>query len=353
MNHELFMRPALALAYSQLGNVSPNPSVGAVIVRDGKIIAEGVTQPPGGSHAELEALRGAGEKARGATLYVTLEPCCHADKRTPPCVDAIIKAGVRRVVIGTRDRNPAVNGKGIAALKRAGIDAVEGVLEAEAKKAHEFFFHWIATKRPFVTVKAAMTLDGKMSWGDGKHKKISGEEAQRLAHLMRRQHDAVLVGIGTVLKDDPQLTCRLVKGRNPLRVVLDSRLRIPPGARLLNEEGKTIVFCTGAHDREKRMKLEKRCEVIAVAAGRKGVEPGAVLEELGKLGITSVLVEGGAAVIASFLNGRLVRKFVFFIAPFPRQDGKGFFELLDGKVLMPKELTASPAGEDVLVEGYP
>ena len=341
MTHEHFMRRALELAYSQLGNVSPNPSVGAVVVRGGKIIAEGVTQPPGGDHAEINALHKIRD-ARGSTLYVTLEPCCHTAKRTPPCVDVIIKAGITTVVIETRAKNPAVNGKGIEKLRKAGIKVVEDVLHEEAEKAHEFFFHWITTKRPFVTIKAAMTQNGAMTWGDGIKKQISGKEALRFGHLLRKRYDAILVGVETILKDNPKLTVRLVKGRDPLRVVLDSDLRTPPDAAVL---GNTLIFCT------KKAKHLPGCEIIQVKEKNGHVDIKAVLEELGKRGVTSLLVEGGQKIIASFLNERHANKALFFIAPF-EQKGQFFFELLNEKALSLKNISAWRVGEDTLIEGY-
>jgi diaminohydroxyphosphoribosylaminopyrimidine deaminase / 5-amino-6-(5-phosphoribosylamino)uracil reductase len=352
MNNKSFMKRALELAYLQLGNVSPNPAVGAVVVKGGKIISEGVTQKPGGDHAEVVALKSAGELAKGATLYVTLEPCCHVDKKTGPCTDAIIAAGVAKVVIGARDVNPEVSGKGIGALKDAGIEVVEGVLEAECRKCHEFFFKWIATKKPHVTIKAAMTRDGKMTWEDGIRKKITGEDALELAHVLRKRNDAILVGINTVLKDNPQLTCRFVEGKNPVRVILDSTLRISPEANVFKEEGRTIVFCLGG-DLEKKTVLEEVAEIIVVPEVEGKVDLDSVLEELGKRELTSLLVEGGIATIASFVKQKKVDKFGLFFAPFEKPEGRGFIEHLKEKVLMENHLTANMLGDDMFIEGYP
>ncbi len=345
---EQFMKRALQLAYSNLGNVSPNPSVGAVIVKNRKLIGEGVTRS--GNHAEVEALRNAGD-AQGATLYTTLEPCSHSDKKTPPCIEAIITAKVKKVVIGTIDRNPKVNGQGIEALKKAGIDVITGVMEKEAQKCHEFFFTWITTGKPFVTIKAAMTLDGSVTWGDGVRKKITGNEADRAAHLLRKQYDAILVGVHTVLKDNPELTTRLVEGKSPVKVVLDSQLNMSLDAAVV-QEGNTIIFCLKNADKEKKQKLKAVCDVVEANEKYGMVDAEEVLSELGKSGITSLLIEGGAKVISTFLNDKLVNKGVFFIAPFTVKKGKSFFELLKGKVIIRKDLSIYKEGEDLMVEGY-
>ena len=349
----MFMKHALELAYSHLGNVSPNPSVGAVIVKNRKVIGDGVTQPEGkgGNHAEVEAIHAA-VNAQGATLYTTLEPCSHTNKKTPPCTNAIINAGIKKVVIGTKDHNQYVDGKGIEQLKQAGIEVITGVLEREAQKCHEFFFKWITTGKPFVTIKTAMTLDGSVTWGDGVRKKITGNESDKAAHLLRKQYDAILVGVHTALKDDPELTTRLVEGKNPVKIVLDSELKIPLDAALLRQQGKTIVFCLPQADEKKKKRLGKLCEII-VAREKYGMIDGEfVLEELGRRNITSLLIEGGAKVISSFLNDQLVDKGVFFIAPFTVKKGKSFFELLKGKVIIKRELSVYKEGEDLMVEGY-
>lgn len=349
-NDERFMLRALELADSQLGDVSPNPSVGAVIVKDGKIIAEGVTQKPGSDHAEIVALKKCSD-ARGATLYVTLEPCSHTNKRTPPCTDTIIKAGIKKVVVGVVDENPSVHGNGIKKLKEAGVDVTAGILEEEARRMHEFFFHWIKTKKPFVTLKCAMTMDGKMTWGDGKGKQVTGKAAQRHAHELRKTHDAVLVGVGTIIKDDPRLTCRLAKGRNPIRVVLDSTLRVPSNARVFDEDGKTLVFCTKNPEKKKKELLEKKCEVIVAKETDGRVDIDDVLRLLGKRDVTSVLVEGGIEVAAAFLSEKKVNKACFFVAPFERPDGIGFFTRLKEKDLRLMDICAYHYGEDIMIGG--
>ena len=222
---EFFMRRALTLARRGLGRTSPNPMVGAVLVRQGEIVGEGYHRRYGGPHAEVEALRDAGENIAGATMYVTLEPCCHRGKKTPPCLDALLGRGLARVVIGTIDPNPEVSGRSVRALEGTGIETTVGVLEEECRRLNEAYFKYIQTRIPFVTLKVAQTLDGKIASSTGDARWISSEASRRLAHRLRSVHDAVLVGIGTVLADDPLLTVRLARGRNPLRVIVDSTLR--------------------------------------------------------------------------------------------------------------------------------
>lgn len=348
---ERFMRRALDLAYKQLGNVSPNPSVGCVIVKDGEIIAEGVTQPPGGDHAEIVALAKAGEKARGATLYVTLEPCCHEEKRTPPCTHAIADAGIARTVIATHDPNPAVSGKGEKVLASTGMAVDVGLLGEEARRCHEFYAKWITQRVPFVTLKIAMTLDGKLSWGDGKRKQITGDEARGRSHLWRAQNDAIMVGVETVLSDDPQLTTRLCEGRHPVRIVIDSRLRMPPSAALLRQPGRTVVFTTQARNAERHAELSTLCDVVIVGDADGRCDLAEVLAVLGELGITSVIVEGGPRLAASLIDSRLVDKARIFLAPFTRPDGiaalgsvKEAFSLAD--------ISIEKVGDDILISGY-
>ncbi len=347
---EFFMPRALQLAYSQLGNVSPNPSVGAVLVKDGTIISEGVTQKPGGNHAEIEAMQKV--NAEGATLYVTLEPCCHANKRTKPCVYEIINSGVKKVVIAAKDENPEVNGRSIEILKKAGIEVVFGVMEEKARKVNEFFFKWISKKIPFVTVKFAITLDDKFTWGDERRKQITGEQGQTYVHELRSKYDAILVGVNTVIKDDPKLTCRLVEGRNPVRVVLDSKLKMQVNASMFNEEGKTIVFCTNEYDKEKAKELEKFCEIVVVNGADGRVDLNDALKTLGERGITSVLVEGGAETIASFVRNGLADKGMFFVAPFDIGEGRSIFDYLNKWELKLKDIYSYKVGGDTLIEGY-
>ncbi len=350
LRDERFMREALAVALGNDAPTSPNPSVGAVLVRDGVVLSRGATQAPGGNHAEIEALR-ACEDPSGATLYLTLEPCCGTHKRTPPCVDAIVRAKVARVVVGIRDPNPAVDGKGIAALREAGIEVEEGVLEDDARRCHEAFAKWIAAGEPLVTLKLALTLDGMLTWGDGRRKAITGERARERVHAMRARSDAVLVGIGTVLADDPQLTARLAPGKSPLRVVLDSQLRIPPGAALLREQGRVLVFCAPGADASRRARLERLCEIAQAPALDDGeLDLRAVMASLGERGVTSVLVEGGRTLSRSLLEAGLVDKLVVLVAPFTAGEGTAAFEGLSGLSL--SGVRVEQLGEDAMIDGY-
>lgn len=336
------MRRALELAREGIGTARPNPCVGAVLVRDGEVIAEGRTQPQG-NHAEKEALAKCADP-RGATLFVTLEPCCHTEKRTPPCTDALIAAGIARVVVGMRDPNPLVDGKGIAALKAQGIDVVEGMLADECREVHAAFAKWIVTRRPFVTLKIACTLDGKVAWEDGARKNISNDQAWRRVHELRREHDAVLVGVGTVLRDDPLLTVRLVQGINPVRVVLDGKLRTPAGAKALNGDAKTIIFC------EEGASGEVSADVVRIGVKDGQLDVAEALDVLGELGITSVLVEAGPSVAASFIDGGLVDRFLLIIAPFTMPGGRTWWERCTRRFSF-VGVDVERLGEDLLLSG--
>ena len=237
------MQTAIALARKGIGKTSPNPAVGAVIVKNGRIIGKGYHKKAGRAHAEINALKQAGIKAKGAEMYITLEPCNHFG-RTPPCTDVIIKAGIKKVFIGMKDPNPLVAGKGVRRLRSAGMDVEVGILEDECRGINEAYIKYITTKTPFVTLKLASTLDGKIATAAGESKWITGEDARRFAHRMRREADAVMVGIGTVLKDNPELTTRLVKGKDPIRIVVDSQLRIPVNAKVLNKKRGGIIIAT-------------------------------------------------------------------------------------------------------------
>lgn len=313
---ERFMRRALALARKGEGTVSPNPLVGAVIVRNGKIIGEGFHRCCGENHAEINALRNATEDAAGATFYITLEPCSHHG-RTPPCVDALISCRPGRVVIGAVDPNPLVSGKGIAALKQNGIPTEVGVLNAACREINRFFFKFIRTGLPYVTLKFAQTLDGRIATVTGDARWVSSPASRRFAHRLRSTHDAILVGAGTIRTDDPELTCRLVRGRDPLRIVLDSRLRLPPDAKVFTDGKPTLVASTGRATADRRRPLaEKGIEVLEIAEGMEGrIDLGQLLIALGKRNITSLLVEGGASAAASFLKGNLVDRLLVVLAP--------------------------------------
>lgn len=325
------LRAALALARRGLGQTWPNPSVGCVIVRDGRVLGRGVTAPGGRPHAETAALARAGAGARGATAYVTLEPCCHWG-RTPPCTGALIEAGVRRVVIGPRDPDPRVNGAGIAALRTAGIDVAEGVLGQAAEEAIAGFFLRVREGRPLVTLKLASTLDGRIATRTGESRWITGPPARRMGHALRGCHDAVMVGVGTVLADDPDLTCRLagVRAVPVVRVIADSVLRTPARARVLTTvtQSPTWFMARSDADPVRRAAIEASgARVMEICggespsppalAGREGafLDLRAALSALGAAGLTSVLVEGGARLAGSLLRAGLVDRIAWFHAP--------------------------------------
>jgi diaminohydroxyphosphoribosylaminopyrimidine deaminase/5-amino-6-(5-phosphoribosylamino)uracil reductase len=313
-----FMRRALALARRGAGTTSPNPCVGAVLVRDGNLIAEDYHKHAGGPHAEVFVLRKAGPRARGATLYVTMEPCC-THGRTPPCTDAIIAAGVKRVVVAALDPNPKHDGRGLAALRRAGIRVAAGVLADEARALNVAFNKWITTGRPLVTAKAALSLDGKMATRTGDSKWITDARARRKAHEMRAQVDAIMVGANTVIRDNPRLTLRHgVRGRQPWRVVVDSRGRSPRRARLFTDSlrHRTLVFTTNHSTPRWRQYLALLGITVLVAPSKGGrVDLRAALRELGRMEVTSVMVEGGATLLGAMFDARLVDRIAFFYAP--------------------------------------
>lgn len=319
-----FMKQALRLAAKGCGTTSPNPMVGAILVKNGHIVGKGYHEKSGEHHAEILALQRAGSRSRGATLYVTLEPCSHTGKLTPPCVPAIITAGSRRVVVAMRDPNPHVNGQGIRRLRQNGLAVDVGCLKEEAKKLNEVYVHWVKTGRPFVILKAAMTLDGKIAVASGESKWITGEQARIHLHKHRSQVDGIVVGIGTVLKDDPQLTVRWPKKsqlgtlRQPIRVVLDTHLKIPLSAKLLqNLEKFPTVIATTREASPKKVKKLRACgvEIFLLPKRRGHVSLQACLQRLGRMGVTSVLAEGGSEINASLLCGGFVNRILLFMAP--------------------------------------
>jgi len=358
---EYFMARALELAERAAGRTSPNPMVGAVVVKDGRIVGEGYHAAAGQPHAEVVALRQAGAAARGATLYVTLEPCCHFG-RTPPCTREVVRAGVARVVAAMLDPNPRVAGRGAEELRQAGVQVQVGCREEEARRLNEAFCKYITTGVPFVTYKAALSLDGKVATACGDSRWISGEESRRLVHRLRDRCDAVVVGVGTVLADDPLLTARIEGGRDPVRVVVDSRGRIPLTARLLQSgsPAPTLVATTAAMDRETRSALEAMpgVEVIELPPREGRVDLGPLLRALGLRGIVSVLLEGGPTLAASFLAEGWVDKIMFFLAPLliggqrapSPLGGEGVARLQDACRL--RDVSVERVGEDILVTAY-
>ncbi len=356
----LYMHRAIALARKSAGLASPNPMVGCVIVREGEVIGEGFHQFEWRDHAEIVALKSAGENARGATLYVNLEPCCHTG-RTGPCTDAIIAASIRRVVAAMRDPNPAVAGRGFKQLRDAGIEVVSGVLEEEAQRLNEPFACWIRTKRPFVTLKSALTLDGQLALpkkrGAKKSAWITSEESRAEVHRMRHASDALLTGIGTVLADNPLLTDRsgLPRRRCLLRVILDSRLRLPLPSRIVHTaDDDLLVFTLAPLKSVKARRLQCAGVEVFQLPGRSGrFRLDAVLKELGRRDILSVLLEAGSELNASALAASIVHKLFLFYAP--KIAGKiGVPFARTSKFALPpfQDICFHRFGPDFAVEGY-
>jgi diaminohydroxyphosphoribosylaminopyrimidine deaminase/5-amino-6-(5-phosphoribosylamino)uracil reductase len=353
-----WMRRALAEAEQGRGSVEPNPMVGAVIVRDGRAIAAGHHERFGGPHAEVVALRRAGESARGATLYLTLEPCCHHGK-TPPCTGAILAAGIGRVVAAVGDPFPQVNGGGLAALWAAGIPAEVGCEADAARELNAPYWKRLTTGRPYVTAKWAMTLDGKTAVASGDSRWISSEDARRRVHDLRGRMDAILVGIGTVEVDDPQLTVRPPGRRRPVRIVLDSSARLAPQSVLVRAAADVPVL-VAATDRAPMERLERLaaagCEVLAFP-GDGPVPLGPLLDELGRRGMTNILVEGGGRTLGSFLDGGHIDAVEVFIAPIleggdhPRTAVRGSGRALMNESPRLKDVLMDPIGDDVRIRG--
>lgn len=358
---EKYMRMALRLAEKARGRTSPNPMVGAVVVKDNRVISRGYHKKAGTDHAEAAALKKAGQAAEGATLYVTLEPCSHTDKRTPPCTLAIRHSRISRVVAAMLDPNPKVSGRGVHALREAGIEVITGVLEDEARRLNEAYIKHITTGLPFVTLKIAQTIDGKIATRTGESRWITGTEAREEAHRLRDANDAVLVGVNTVLKDDPALTTRIHGGRDPIRVIVDSRLRIPLSARVLTQKSlaETIVATLAGSGRAKAEKIEQHgAGVIFTRSDRGRVDLRDLMKKLGGRGIMSVLIEGGAEINASALKSGIVDKVIIFIAPLIMGGrdslcsvaGESLKRLADALRLV--DVSAGFVGEDIMIEGY-
>jgi len=314
--HPEFMRLALRLARRGAGRTSPNPAVGAVLVKRGKVVGKGYHRAAGMPHAEVEALRAAGAAVRGADLYVTLEPCAHTG-RTGPCTDAIIEAGVKRVAAGMQDPNPLVAGKGFRALRAAGIPVVCGVMEEEARSLNRGYCRWVASGRPFVTLKLAVSLDGQIAAASGESRWISGEPARKIVHRMRSEADAVLVGGKTFRRDAPRLTSRIRGGRDPKRVIVTSKATgIFRSERFLESGGKVIVAAPRSVPRKNTDRLRSLGIQVLLLPARKGrIEAGAFLDALGREGITSLLAEGGGETAGWLVDAGAVDRYVVFIAP--------------------------------------
>ncbi len=316
-NDEEYMRLAIELAKKGIGQVNPNPLVGAVIVKDQQIIGRGYHQKYGEPHAEPNAIKNAIENGKnivGATMYVVLEPCCHQGK-TPPCTQAVIESGIKKVVIGTLDPHNLVAGKGVKALQDAGIDVVIGVLKSECKKLNEIFFHYIQTKTPFVVLKYAMTLDGKIATAGGESKWITSEKARGIVHTYRNKYSGVMVGINTLLADDPQLTCRAEGGRNPVRIICDTRLQTPIDSYVVETATKFRTIIATCSQKDHAPYLKMGCEVLVVnksATGR--VDMKDLMKRLGELEIDSILIEGGSTLNFSAIEARIVNRVKAFIS---------------------------------------
>jgi diaminohydroxyphosphoribosylaminopyrimidine deaminase/5-amino-6-(5-phosphoribosylamino)uracil reductase len=319
MSDEAHMRAALALARRGLGETAPNPSVGCVIVKNGRVLGRGHTQPGGRPHAETEALRRAGPAASGATAYVTLEPCSHTGK-TPPCADALIAAGVKHVVIGATDPNPKVNGQGIARLRAAGIEVTENVLKAESEAVISGFAMVIRESRPLIRLKLASTLDGRIATKTKESQWLTGEASRRAAHAMRGRHDGILVGVGTVLSDDPELTCRIENFRkSPLiRIVVDSHLRTPLMSKLVRSAAATplwLLHRNGADPARKTALQQAGAKLFELPENPAGVDLPQAMRLLARLGLTRILAEGGGTLAAGLLRESLVDRLAWFHAP--------------------------------------
>lgn len=317
MRDQDYMNLAINVAKAGVGQTTPNPVVGAVIVNDGRVVGIGAHLKAGEPHAEVHAIRMAGEKAQNATAYVTLEPCSHHGK-TPPCADLLITSKVKRVVVATTDPNPLVAGKGIAKLKAAGIEVEVGVCKEQADALNAVFFHYLDKKRPYVTLKSATTLDGKIATVTGESKWITGEAARQDVHLYRSIHDAILVGVNTVLMDNPSLTTRLPNGtgKNPIRVILDSKLRTPLDSQIVNDgKAETWIIVSNQVNQEKMNEFSEKKGVRIIQLQEPNLSISTMLTRLGEEGISSIFVEGGAEVNGSFLKEKAINQVIVYLAP--------------------------------------
>lgn len=351
-----YMQRALALAAKGLGRTSPNPMVGCVVVAGQEIVGEGFHEYAGGPHAEVNAFRDiAAERRKGLTVYVTLEPCAHHGK-TPPCLDFLLKEDLSRVVVAMEDSNPLTRGRSIARLREAGISVDVGCCEAEARRLNEVFIKYITTGRPFVIVKCGMTLDGKIASRTGHSRWITCEAARTRVHEIRSQVDGILVGSRTVMLDDPSLTCRLVNGfaKDPTRIILDAGEYLDSKRRIfqLNSDAPTWVAVSADHD------YPEADDVIRLPKGNGGIDMAVLMDELGKRGITSLLIEGGGTTHASAFKAGIVDKVMFFVAPkilggrdaVSPVEGEGFATI--DEAIQLDHMTATPVGQDLLIEAY-
>lgn len=362
MNDQSYMRQALALAKKAKGFTSPNPCVGAVIVKNDTVAGQGFHRAAGRPHAEVEAIADAGSNTKGAAIYVTLEPCNHYGK-TPPCTRAIIDAGIKRVVIGCRDPNPDVAGNGIQTLKENGIEVVSGILESQAKALIEDFIWFIRHRTPFVTLKCAATLDGRIATVTGDSKWITSAASRQYAHKIRNDVDAILVGSGTLHADNPSLTSRIndVKTKDPVRVILDTRLSIDPDAKVLNQSSDAVTIIAAgpdiSHEKKKRVE-DKGARVLQLPLKGNKLDLHELMIKLGQMSILSLLIEGGSVVAGTVLREQMVNKVLYFIAPkfiggndgFPVFDGQGVKLIQEAFTL--KDVSTHRFDDDILVQGY-
>lgn len=352
--HETYMSRALELAGTAAGHTSPNPMVGCVVVKGGRIVAEGCHESYGGYHAERNALTRCTEDVEGADLYVTLEPCCHQGK-TPPCTDIIIEKGIGRVFVGAKDPNPKVAGGGLKKLREAGIEVVTGILEKSCLRLNEIFFHYITTGRPYVAMKYAMTLDGKIAAYTGDSKWVTGETAREHVHQLRRKYSSILVGVDTVIADDPMLNCRIAEGVDPVRVICDSHLRIPRSSQIVQTAGqiRTIIAYAGEAEEQKFRELESTGVELLRAGDGNQVSLEELFRLLGESQIDSVLVEGGGTIHGSLLCSDLVNRVYAYIAPKliggrtakSPVEGAGIAKMEQAKLLSDMEIF--PLGDDL------
>jgi diaminohydroxyphosphoribosylaminopyrimidine deaminase/5-amino-6-(5-phosphoribosylamino)uracil reductase len=353
------MDVALKNAQAMKGQTDPNPLVGSVIVNDNRVVGIGAHLRAGEPHAEIHALRMAGEQAKSGTIYVTLEPCSHHG-RTGPCAVAIVEAGIKKVVIATLDPNPVVSGNGVKILQDAGIEVIIGVRQEESQLMNEAFNKFIIEKKPFVTLKSGTSLDGKIATHSSDSKWITSEEARQDVHHLRNENMAILVGINTVIKDNPELTTRIPNGRNPIRVILDSTLKIPLASKVITDNlAETWIFTSEQYDKEKRSKLENLGITVFQTSGTTTVNAAEVVQILGEKLVSSLLIEGGGSINASFLENRLIDKVILYIAPkliggqhAPTfLEGTGIDKMRNAVELA--NVTLSKLGKDYKYVGYP
>ncbi|MBU8879809.1 bifunctional diaminohydroxyphosphoribosylaminopyrimidine deaminase/5-amino-6-(5-phosphoribosylamino)uracil reductase RibD [Bacillus sp. FJAT-29790] len=358
-NHEFYMELALKNAQAMKGQTEPNPLVGAVILNDNRVVGIGAHLKAGEPHAEIHAIQMAGDKARGGTIYVTLEPCSHHG-RTGPCALAIVEAGIKKVVIATLDPNPVVSGNGVKILQDAGIEVITGICEEQSQKMNEVFNKFIVQKRPFVTLKSGITLDGKIATYASSSKWITSEDARHDVHQLRNENMAILVGVNTVIEDDPELTSRIPNGRNPIRVILDSNLRIPLESKVITDKkAETWIFTSENYDKEKRKILKDSGILVFQTNGSKNVNPKEVVKILGDKLVSSLIIEGGGTINASFLENKLIDKVILYIAPklvggknAPTfLEGTGIEKMTDAVEL--SNISLTQIGKDFKFTGYP